>query len=81
MEGDGLRDLVTDGELPSEIRKNFQAWSECIAGAMEKQDYLDTIKKAGFKEVKIIKAHYVTEPRMDEGLVGKIISVQIEALK
>lgn len=76
-----VSDLVTDGEIPDEIRKNFQAWSECIAGAMEKRKYIDTIKNAGFRDLKIIEEHYFTEPNMDERLVGKIVSVQLKALK
>ena len=42
-----VSDIVTEGEIPIEIRKNFQAWAGCIAGAMDKEDYLDTITKAG----------------------------------
>ena len=76
-----VSDIVTDGEIPTEIRKNFQAWAGCIAGALEKQEYIDTIKKAGFKDVEIVSEHIFTEPQMDERLVGKIISVQIKAYK
>jgi len=76
-----ISDIVTEGELPAEVRKSFQAWSECTAGAMEKQDYLETIKKAGFKNVEIIEQHFFTEPNLDERLVGKITSVQVRALK
>jgi arsenite methyltransferase len=76
-----ISDIVTEGELPDEVRKSFQAWSECTAGAMEKQDYLNTIKKAGFSDVEIIEQHFFTEPKLDERLVGKITSVQVRALK
>ncbi len=76
-----VSDLVTVGDLPDEIRKSFEAWSECIAGAMEKDDYLDTIKKAGFSDVEIVEAHYYTEPSMDVRLEGKILSVQVKANK
>jgi arsenite methyltransferase len=76
-----VSDLVTSGHIPDEIKKNFQAWSDCIAGAMKKQDYLYTIEKAGFKDVKIIEEHYFTEPNLDERLVGKVISAQIKAIK
>jgi arsenite methyltransferase len=76
-----VSDLVTDGDIPDEIRSSFQAWSECIAGAMEKQDYLDTIKEAGFKDVEIVEAHYFTEPNMDVRLEGKILSMQVKANK
>jgi ubiquinone/menaquinone biosynthesis C-methylase UbiE len=76
-----VSDIVTEGQIPDEIRKSFQAWSECIAGAMEKQEYLETIRKAGFKKVEIIEEHIFTEPDLDERLVGKITSVQVKALK
>ncbi|MGB9977755.1 arsenite methyltransferase [Methanobacterium sp.] len=76
-----VSDLVTEGELPEDIKCSFQAWSECTAGAMEKQAYLDTIKEAGFTDIQIVEQHYFTEPDMDERLLEKIISLQIRALK
>ncbi len=76
-----VSDLVTEGEVPEEIKRSFQAWSECIAGAMEKQDYLNTIKEAGFSDVEIVEQHYFTETNMDERLVGKITSIQVKAIK
>ena len=76
-----VSDLVTEGEIPEEIRGNFQAWSECIAGAMEKQIYLGVIKNAGFDDIEIVEQHYFTEPNMDERLVSKITSIQVKATK
>lgn len=76
-----VSDLVTDGYIPDEIKKSFQAWSECIGGAMEQEEYIDTIKEAGFRDVEIVDAHFFTEPSMDERLVGKIISIQVKAIK
>ena len=76
-----ISDLVTEGELPDEIRRSFDAWAECIAGALEKQEYLDTITKAGFRDVKIVKEHTYAERGMDDRLAGKITSVQVKAYK
>ncbi|RJS48903.1 MAG: arsenite S-adenosylmethyltransferase [Methanobacterium sp.] len=76
-----VSDLVTDGYLPEDIKRNFQAWSDCISGALEKEEYLNIIKKAGFKDVKVLKQHYFREPEMDERLIGKIISIQLKASK
>jgi len=76
-----VSDLVTHDDIPEDIRRSFQAWSDCIAGAMEKQEYLDTIIKAGFKDVEIMEAHYFTEPNMDIRLEGKILSIQVKAIK
>lgn len=76
-----VSDLVTEGTIPEEIRRSFQAWSDCIAGAMEKRDYLKTIINAGFNDIKVLEQHYFTEPGMDERLVSKIISLQLRAIK
>ena len=76
-----ISDLVTEGFIPEDIRKSFHAWSNCIAGAMERQNYIDTIRRAGFKDVEVVEEHFFTEPRMDERLVGKIVSIQVRAVK
>jgi len=76
-----ISDLVTEGELPEDIRKNFEAWAGCIAGALEKKEYLDTIKKAGFRDVKIISQNTFYEPGLDDTLTGKITSVKVKAHK
>ena len=75
-----VSDLVTEGELPEEVRKSFDAWASCIGGALEKQQYLESIRKAGFKEVRIVsEATYDVD--VSKGLKGKITSVHIEAHK
>ena len=76
-----ISDLVTEGELPEDIRKNFEAWAGCIAGALEKKEYLSTIKKAGFRDVKIISQNTFYEPGLDNTLAGKITSVKVKAHK
>ena len=75
-----ISDLVTEGKLPEEIKKSFDAWAGCIAGALEKNEYLDTIRKAGFKKVKVAsESSYDID--ISEELKGKITSVKVEAQK
>ncbi|MBD3414445.1 MAG: arsenite methyltransferase [Candidatus Aminicenantes bacterium] len=76
-----ISDLVTEGELPDEIRRDFDAWAECIAGAMEKNAYKKTIEQAGFQDVRIVSQNTFHEPGLAENLKGKITSVQIKAWK
>ncbi len=76
-----ISDLVTEGELPEEIKKNFDAWAECIGGALEKREYLDTIRKAGFRDVSIISQNTYNQPGLDDKLIGKITSVKVRAFK
>ncbi|MBU1940629.1 MAG: arsenite methyltransferase [Candidatus Thermoplasmatota archaeon] len=76
-----ISDLVTEGELPEEIKKSFDAWSGCIAGALEKQTYLSTIKKAGFTDIEIVHQKRYTEKEIDPRLIGKITSIKVRAIK
>lgn len=75
-----ISDLVTEGELPEKIKKSFDAWAGCIAGALEKNEYLDTIRKVGFTNVKVAsESSYDID--ISEELKGKITSVKVEAYK
>jgi arsenite methyltransferase len=75
-----VSDLVTEGELPDAVKKSFAAWAECIAGALEKSDYISKIEKAGFKNVKVVSQKPYTIDISPE-LRGKITSIQVEANK
>jgi len=75
-----ISDIVTEGDLPEEVKKSFSAWAGCVAGAQEKNQYLVTIKNAGFEEVNIVSESTFTIDVSQE-LKGKITSVQVEAYK
>ncbi len=48
-----VSDIVSEGELPREIREDPDAWAECIAGALDEGVYLEKIRKAGFVNVQV----------------------------
>ncbi len=75
-----VSDLVTEGTLPEDVKNSFDAWAGCIAGALEKSDYLKKIADAGFQKVKVVSQKPYTIDVSPE-LRGKIISVQVEAHK
>jgi len=75
-----VSDLVTQGELPDYVRNSFEAWAGCIAGALERSDYLNKIADAGFQNVKVVSQKpYTIEVSLE--LRGKIVSIQVEAHK
>jgi arsenite methyltransferase len=76
-----VSDLVTVGELPPDLRASAASWADCVAGAMEKEAYLDTIRRAGFSTVAVISESPYGAPGMDERLRGKISSVKVRAFK
>jgi arsenite methyltransferase len=50
-----ISDMVLLKEIPQPILKNVSAYIGCISGAEKKTIYLNHIKQAGFKNVKIIE--------------------------
>jgi 2-polyprenyl-3-methyl-5-hydroxy-6-metoxy-1,4-benzoquinol methylase len=46
-------DVVTRGEVPSEVRKNMLLWVGCIAGALGDFEYVAKLAKAGFEGIDI----------------------------
>ena len=50
-----VSDIVAIGEIPPSARADMEAWAGCTAGALEKGEYLSTIRGAGFSEVSVLK--------------------------
>ncbi|MGH2593596.1 MAG: arsenite methyltransferase [Anaerolineae bacterium] len=48
-----ISDVVSYGDVPEEIRQDIEQWTGCIAGAMDRDAYLQIIREAGFADVKI----------------------------
>jgi arsenite methyltransferase len=86
-----VSDVVFQGDLalvPQELRADVEAWSGCIAGALEEQDYLTRLRRAGFADAavgvtNVYKAapdnSACAPPELPEGL--RLISAFIRATK
>ena len=46
-----VSDVVVQGQLPAELRKNMELWAGCIAGALEETTYRELLAEAGFGDV------------------------------
>ena len=42
-----VSDVVIEGEIPDAVRKDMEAYVGCVAGALEKDEYLARLKKTG----------------------------------
>jgi len=49
-----VSDIVLLKELPDFIKQSVTAYVGCVSGALLKNDYLEAIKEAGFKEIKVL---------------------------
>lgn len=48
-----VSDVVVNGEVPVEIRKNMELWIGCIAGALEKQEFEAKLTRVGFHHIQL----------------------------
>ncbi|HZE79171.1 MAG TPA: arsenite methyltransferase [Nitrososphaeraceae archaeon] len=83
-----VSDLVTDREIDKDA-VNPEKWCSCIDGALTKENYLESIRKAGFKNVQILEEKPYMEEEQQEEQEGdnykdtrrKISSLLIKAVK
>jgi arsenite methyltransferase len=48
-----ISDIVANGELPESVKKSMLAWGACIAGALQRDEYIRGLEEAGFVDVRI----------------------------
>jgi len=48
-----VSDVVVDGELPAAVRADMEAYVGCVAGALERGDYLRRLEAVGFENAGI----------------------------
>jgi arsenite methyltransferase len=57
-----VSDIVLRGDLPSSLQKSAEMYAGCVAGAIDKFEYLNTIRKTGFQNIEVQKERRITLP-------------------
>jgi len=57
-----ISDIVLAGELPGNLTKAAEMYAGCVSGAVQKDDYMNLIKEAGFEAITIRKEKQITVP-------------------
>lgn len=47
-----ISDVVTYGQMPEEMRQDMSLWAGCVAGAIDKEEYLELVRESGFEDLK-----------------------------
>jgi len=74
-----ISDIVLGGILPAKIREAAEMYAGCVAGAIQKQAYLELININGFKNIQIQKEKLITIP--DDILINYLSAVEIRELR
>ena len=57
-----ISDIVLEGTLPSKWKEVAELYAGCVSGAIQKQDYLNLIEAAGFKNIILQKDKAINIP-------------------
>ncbi len=74
-----ISDIVLEGELPEQIKNAAEMYAGCVAGAIQKQVYLELIEANGFTNIIIQKDKAIIVP--DDILSQYLSTEQIVAFK
>ena len=73
-----VSDIVTDGKISEEERRDASLWAGCVSGALDKKDYLAIIENVGFKEI-IVTSEIKNDYELSSG--AGIYSITVTATK
>ena len=74
-----ISDIVLVGDLPDALRRDAELYAGCVAGAIQKEDYLGMIKDAGFEAIQLQKEKTIQIP--DDILEKYLDSEQLVSFK
>jgi len=74
-----ISDIVLVGKLPENIKNAAEMYAGCVAGAIQKEEYLQLIEANGFKNITLQKEKVITLP--DDILSNYLSAEQINSFK
>jgi ubiquinone/menaquinone biosynthesis C-methylase UbiE len=74
-----ISDIVLVGNLPEKLQSAAEMYAGCVAGAIQKSEYLDYIKQAGFQNITIQKDNAIILP--DDILENYLTKEEIAAYR
>ncbi|KAA3613125.1 MAG: methyltransferase domain-containing protein [Calditrichaeota bacterium] len=71
-----ISDIVLEGEIPAGLKKSAEMYAGCVSGALQREEYLQIVKDAGFKDIEVKKSREIVLP--DELLKTYLDDLQME---
>ena len=76
-----ISDLTLEGPPPQADSPGLEIWSDWLAAASGKQEYLRAMRAAGFQNISILAESPYSGPAVCKTLDGKIVSLHLKACK
>jgi arsenite methyltransferase len=76
-----VSDMVVEGVMPADVRRDVEAWAGCISGALESNEYRRLLAAAGFVDVEIEVTRVHERPELAGRFDGRLVSAFVRARK
>jgi arsenite methyltransferase len=78
-----IADIVSGRALKERTRRNIELWAACIAGAIPRNAYLETIEAAGFRveETRVNDYNFISERALDACSTYGVESISLAAVR
>jgi SAM-dependent methyltransferase len=90
-----VSDVVTRGEIPSDVRRSLELWVGCVAGALDQDEFAELLRDVGFEDpslepTRVYDPHdartFLEEAGLDvdaiaDSIEGRILSAFVRARK
>ena len=61
-----ISDIVLTENIAPELRERFRStWAGCLGGAIPEEDYWQTVREAGFADIRIVARHLLTPEELE----------------
>jgi SAM-dependent methyltransferase len=57
-----ISDIVLSGQLPEGLQQDAAMYAGCVSGAIQREEYLDIVRKAGFVNIQVQKQRHISLP-------------------
>jgi hypothetical protein len=88
-------DIVMRGDMPDALRRDRDAWTACVAGALDEREYVDLLTAAGFEHAAVeptrvfdrdaarvfLSSDMADRAGAAEAIGGRLISAFVRAVK
>jgi SAM-dependent methyltransferase len=74
-----VSDMLVEGRMPDDVRRDVEAWAGCIAGALEETEYRHLLAGAGFQDVEVQVTRVHDRPELAGRFDGRLVSAFVRA--
>ena len=76
-----VSDMVVQGHMPEELRRDIESWAGCVSGSLEEDEYRRLLTAAGFEDIEFQVTRVHDRPELEGRMEGRLVSAFVRATR